>query len=268
MVVPATLAASVLVLSVLEAELQHHDARRHRGGGRPADRRRDRHGRAHRAPGRRDRRGRRAGGRGRGAAGGARVHAAADRLEPGDPDRVRAARLPLRRDRRVLQGAVGDDGGGAGDLLPDDRLRGAGAGAARRSTSSGGAIPAQSGEGWLGRRHAAAARRSVPAALAAAGRAGAAAGGRLVRLQRRADRLHAGGRRGRLRDGLLHPARHLADRDRPRGRPDRRDAARHAGGADLLAPARHRARRRSRPELPRRLLRPPEARPRALARPT
>ena len=35
------------------AELQHHDARRHRGGGRPHHRRRDRHGGAHRAPRRR-----------------------------------------------------------------------------------------------------------------------------------------------------------------------------------------------------------------------
>ena len=130
LVVPATLAATVLVLSLLGMSFNimtlggiaaavglliddvivmvEHIARRagapHANGGRRRQR--------------------------RGAAGRPRVPAAADRLQPRHADRVPAAELPQRRHRRVLQGAVGHDGCGAGDLLPDDRLRRAGAGAA------------------------------------------------------------------------------------------------------------------------------------------
>ena len=134
----------------------------------------------------------------------------ADRVEPGDADRLSAAGFPQRCHRRVLQGAVGHDGGGAGHLLSDDGLRGAGAGAQYHRLQPL-ARPGRGGR-WLAEPPAwTAARRLVPAPLDPWRRAGSAAGPRLVRLQRRADRLHAVGRRGWVRDGLLHQTGHLAD---------------------------------------------------------
>ena len=75
------------------------------------------------------------------------------------------------------------------------------------------------------------------------------------------DGVHAAGRRRRLRVRLLHQARHIADRDRSRDRAGRGDHQEHARGRHLFPPARHRTRRRSRRILPRRLLRPPQAGP-------
>ena len=104
-------------------ELQHHDARRHGRGGRADHRRRYRDDRAHHA--------RRISGRGRDAvhgrmlAGRARVHAAAGRVVGRDDHDLPAARLPLRRHRRVLQGAVADHGRRAAHLVPGHLARGA-----------------------------------------------------------------------------------------------------------------------------------------------
>jgi hypothetical protein len=52
----------------------------------------------------------------------ARVHGTADRVEHCDADRLRSAVIPDRRDRRLLQGAVGDDGGSTRHFLGNDRL--------------------------------------------------------------------------------------------------------------------------------------------------
>ena len=114
--------------------------------------------------------------------------------------------LPDRRDRRLLQGAVDDDGGGAGDLLGDDRLRRAAAGA------PAGRFRTVARSRRAGRRLAGA--RATTALLdGLLRRPWLLARGRWCRCwslgyvayAQRADRLHAQGRRGRLRDGLLHP---------------------------------------------------------------
>ena len=127
-VVPAVLAITVLLLRVLGHELQHDDAGRHGRRGRADHRRRDRDARAHHAPARRrattrpDARAHRRRGVG--------VHPPADRLQRGHGGDLPAAGLPVRRHRRVLQGAVADHGQRADHLLPADLDRGAAAGRA------------------------------------------------------------------------------------------------------------------------------------------
>ena len=125
---------------------------------------------------------------------GARIPAAADRLEPRDADRLPAAGLPERRHRRLFQGAVGHHGVRRWPISylmtafvvpvlarshrrfrPLARSRAAGRRLAR--------APAWRLLDGLFR-----------AAVAVRRRAGAAARRRLVRLQCGADGLHAGGR--------------------------------------------------------------------------
>ena len=92
-IVPLSVLITVLLLYLLGMTLQHHDARRHRGRDRPADRRCHRDDRAHRAP-------RRSTGAEqcaeRRAAGGTRVSAAAARIEPRHHHHLCAARRSCR----------------------------------------------------------------------------------------------------------------------------------------------------------------------------
>ena len=101
----------------------------------------------------------------RGAAGQPRVPAPADRFQPGDADRVPAAGLPERRYRRVFAGAVDHHGRGAGDLLPDDRVCRARAGAASGRLRPL-ARPGRGGRRLAGAAAWTAAGRPVPPALA------------------------------------------------------------------------------------------------------
>ena len=133
-VVPATLATTILLLGVLKLTfnimtlggivaavgLVIDDAIvmvEHIAQGRAASR-----GRARRRADRQD------GGDG----GGARIHDAAHRLEPRDAHRLHSPELPERSHRRLLEGSLRDDGLRAHRLLSDDRLRRAGARALHR----------------------------------------------------------------------------------------------------------------------------------------
>jgi multidrug efflux pump subunit AcrB len=96
-------------------------------------------------------------------------------------------------------------------------------------------------------------------------RGGAAAADRgRYRIHEGSERLHAGGRRGGVRTRLFYPARDIAHRNRPRAVPGGGDPACRSGGGNVLAAHRYGPRRQSGRAAPRGLFRASQEQPRPL----
>ncbi len=194
-----------------------------------------------------------------GDAGGARILPAADRFLVGDDHHLLSARIPGRGHRRILQGAVVDDGKRAIHLVHHHLARGSDPGrslARREGCKSRGRRPADAcGPPPLRVGDAAHAEAPVPDPV----RHRAAARGRVSRLHRRGLGLHAARRRRWLRPRLHLATRNLARRDRPDASAGRGHHPRQQERAHLLAAHRRAAGwRRDRGEY-RGLLHPAEA---------
>ncbi len=238
------------------AELQHHDARRHGRGGRAHHRRRDRDGRARRAPPAKR----------RPATARGVLAAAAEFTRPlvGSSLATIVVFAPLaflvRRHRRVLPGALAHDGGRlvvsffvawlVVPLLAERLLRAAGTAEARRP-----ALERASGIGYArGMR-----RLLARPALVLLGLVVPLVAVGCDRLPAHRLRLHARrSTKAASSSTTRPPGTSLAETDR-RAPPGRGAPRGHARGADLLAPHGPAARRRPHGSQRGRLLRPPQA---------